>query len=201
MKHSLKAFLLGPWLGKQDFAEAQKELIRKCLASHTVFRGKLCGHPGNPDPDLSWRSGWPKSATEALFLVESLVYGSTMDGCIRTCLKANKTPEEMLDYGPVKEKVTVIVGASAKEKAMAENDGTLDDVAASNGAGATAGTAAASTSEPLSVAQGAMRAATTETWRSKALRTVSSGLGCCDIGHGARACDASSLDRVRWFRG
>ena len=70
MKLGLKNYLLGPWLGRLEFNESYKELIRKNLTSHSVYRDKLCSLPDAKDPDLSWRSGWPKSASEALFLIE-----------------------------------------------------------------------------------------------------------------------------------
>jgi hypothetical protein len=70
MKLGLKNYLLGPWLGRLEFNESYKELIRKNLASHSIYRDKLCALPEDKDADLSWRSGWPKSASEALFLIE-----------------------------------------------------------------------------------------------------------------------------------
>jgi hypothetical protein len=70
MKLGLKNYLLGPWLGRLEFNESFKELIRKNLASHSIYRAKLCALPDDKDADLSWRSGWPKSATETLFLIE-----------------------------------------------------------------------------------------------------------------------------------
>ena len=71
LKLSLKQYMLGPWLGKLEFGEEQKVVIRKNLANHEAYRSKLCGFPDTPEPDLSWKSGWPKSASEALFLIEA----------------------------------------------------------------------------------------------------------------------------------
>ena len=92
------------------------------------------------------------------------MYGVTMDGSIRTCIKSNKSIEEMMEYGPISEKVTVITEAIAKEKVSLAADNVAVDGSKAGGDAAAAGGSAAAGTAPSAELQ--------ETWRGKASRLV-----------------------------
>lgn len=50
--------------------------------------------------------------------MQGLVFCTNLDGVLRTAVKSHRTPEEILDYLPVKEKLTKIQEALAKEAAL-----------------------------------------------------------------------------------
>lgn len=72
MKLEIKDFLLGPWLGKYEIEEEHKTAIRKHMGSHKMYRLSMSPYPNTKeDPDLTWKSGWPVSSNEALYLIEA----------------------------------------------------------------------------------------------------------------------------------
>ena len=103
------------------------------------------------------------------------MYGVTMDGSIRTCIKSNKSIEEMMEYGPISEKVTVITEAIAKEKvSLAADNVAVDGSKAGGDAAAAGGSAAAGNAQAITGAGTAPSAELQETWRGKASRLVKS---------------------------
>ena len=103
------------------------------------------------------------------------MYGVTMDGSIRTCIKSNKSIEEMMEYGPISEKVTVITEAIAKEKvSLAADNVAVDESKAGGDAAAAGGSAAAGNAQAITGAGTAPSAELQETWRGIASRLVKS---------------------------
>jgi hypothetical protein len=90
-------------------------------------------------------------------------------------LKNNKSVEEMLDYGPIKEKTVIIAESLAKEKSLdtAGDTVTVTGLAAST-AGATSGTTGNDAAAASSAASSSAGVANTDTWRAKAARLVKS---------------------------
>ena len=59
--------------------------------------------------------GWGNSVDVMLQFIDDLVYNSNFDASLKTGLKARKTPEEIIAYGPIKERLDEVIEALKKE--------------------------------------------------------------------------------------
>jgi hypothetical protein len=116
-------------LEEQLFSSEISESLRENLRSHVAYRSKVRACPLDVDDappaapiDLGWMRSWPQSACLFLQLVEGLVYGKEFDGALKSAIKSGKSPVELTAYASVKERLTCIAEAKAKEQVVKDAD-------------------------------------------------------------------------------
>jgi hypothetical protein len=123
-KKEIQTFL-GGVLADLDLKPRFKTLITDATSSIEHFRTK-CGNAWQPgNTDLSWKSGWPHSATLTLNLYEMTVYACEFDGVIKGFWKNRKSAKDMFATSRFLDHLTELQDAVKTDKLVL--DETPDD--------------------------------------------------------------------------
>jgi hypothetical protein len=160
----IKDYMLSTFLDTHSFEPEAKQGIRDVLMDHSTYRKNLSPFTETP-LDLSWQVGWPSSGKLMLEFIEELVYLNELDGPKKMALKGRRSPEELLAYGDVQQRLEVILETlqgelkakavlmEADRAATEAADNLEKDSASGNGAvgGGTGAVVPASSSSSISV--------------------------------------------------
>lgn len=90
--------------------------LRENLKSHEAYRTKVHSLSTSTVVDSSWMKAWPRSATLMLQFLEGCAYRKEFDSALKNACKFNKLPSELMTYASIKEKMSDIKEAYAKEQ-------------------------------------------------------------------------------------
>lgn len=121
MKFKLKSHLANHWLDEFKIPPEHKVVMRSMMESHESFFIYF-GSPNDADVDLSWQAGWAISSSMIARLMSEIVFGSEHDRTIMSGLRSSKSADEMLELGPLAEKVQSINDAIEEEGAGEEEE-------------------------------------------------------------------------------
>jgi len=124
---------------------------------------------------MTWMKGWPPSSQMFLQLLEDVVYGTMFSGTLRNAVKNSKTPQEVMAYPSVKERLATISQALTSEGAVGginEKQPSQDNLTADekNAKGSGGQTAAEANTKVLGDDAGGIK----QHWRHVARRFVES---------------------------
>ena len=98
-------------------APDQKQHVVSALETHAKYREKVCGRPGDTDQtDLSWQVGMSPSMLSMIAVIENAVFHTEYDAALKTGVKNQKGPEDVLQYQAFASLLEEIYEARAKEK-------------------------------------------------------------------------------------
>ena len=113
LKHKLLQYLLNFFLDSKNFEH--KDLLRACFAAPDTYEEKYLL------ADKTFMSSWSKSSSKLADLIENccFAFNSQETPSLKTAVKMNKTPEELLqEYNPFKSEVEEILKCLAEERAL-----------------------------------------------------------------------------------
>lgn len=154
MKKQMLDYFLRNWLPNNGFPQEVVNGLTGRIDTHENYRKHYINYPNLPPPDLAWKRGWGNSADLMLQLIDDLVYCCALDATLKTGLKNRKTPEEIVTYGPIQERLTEVLDALKKENSVSVlSDGSQGPAAsgASGGSGASGSAAVGATISPGAV--------------------------------------------------
>ena len=113
LKHKLLQYLLNFFLDSKNFEH--KDLLRACFAAPDTYEEKYLL------ADKTFMSSWSKSSSKLADLIENccFAFNSQETPSLKTAVKMNKTPEELLqEYNPFKSEVEEILKCLAEKRAL-----------------------------------------------------------------------------------
>ena len=98
-KKDMLQYMLSSMLDIVDMTPAQKDNTRAAFTSHASCAKLVAKHPAAAEePDLSWQVNMTPSQLQLINMIHETVYGSDYDGPLKTGVKNQKAPEDILGY-------------------------------------------------------------------------------------------------------
>ena len=98
-KRDMLQYMLSNMLDIVDLTPVQKEKTKEAPADHASCAKFVAKHPASSvQPDLSWQVYMTPSQLQLINMIHETVYGSDYDSPLKTGVKNQKAPEDILGY-------------------------------------------------------------------------------------------------------
>ena len=102
LKCDLRHFLLQVDLPNRVKSAEWQVTIREALTTFKGYRSKLCPLKGEGELDRTWMAGFPPSVKALINLYEEIIYSDNHDRTLRSAVRENIEPREVMQLGGIK---------------------------------------------------------------------------------------------------